>query len=130
MKRALCNSFYKFKITSRSLILNTVILVPTLYCSDIWSPTLREEHRLEVFKNRILRSILLWCYGKQMSINITSQQKKKQLEILCNNVLTSIIHYITECKVLCFWDITRSSLDPFDKKNFAIHLSSCYQFFS
>jgi hypothetical protein len=30
-----------------------------LYGSEIWSPTLREEHRLRVFENRVLRRIFV-----------------------------------------------------------------------
>jgi hypothetical protein len=31
-----------------------------LYESEIWSPTLREGHRLRVFENRVLSIILKW----------------------------------------------------------------------
>jgi hypothetical protein len=35
----------------------TVILPVVLYGCETWSPTLREEHRLRVFENRVLRRI-------------------------------------------------------------------------
>ena len=35
-----------------------MILPVVLYGSDTWSFTLREEHRLRVFENRVLRRIL------------------------------------------------------------------------
>jgi hypothetical protein len=35
----------------------TIILPVVLYGSEIWSLTLREEHRLRVFENRVLRRI-------------------------------------------------------------------------
>jgi hypothetical protein len=35
----------------------TVILPVVLYGCKTWSPTLREEHRLRVFENRVLRKI-------------------------------------------------------------------------
>jgi hypothetical protein len=35
----------------------TIILPLVLYGCEIWSLTLREEHRLRVFKNRVLRGI-------------------------------------------------------------------------
>jgi hypothetical protein len=35
----------------------TVILPVVLYGCEIWSLTLREEHRLRVFENRVLRRI-------------------------------------------------------------------------
>jgi hypothetical protein len=39
-------------------IYKTVILFVVLYRCDTWSPTLREEHGLRVFENRVLRRIL------------------------------------------------------------------------
>ena len=35
----------------------TIILPVVLYGSETWSPTLREEHRLRVFENEVLRKI-------------------------------------------------------------------------
>jgi hypothetical protein len=35
----------------------TIILPVILYGCEIWSLTLREEHKLRVFENRVLRSI-------------------------------------------------------------------------
>jgi hypothetical protein len=35
----------------------TIILPVVLYGCEIWSLTLREEHRLGVFENRVLRRI-------------------------------------------------------------------------
>jgi hypothetical protein len=48
------------RIISKSLkikIYKTVILPVVLYRSETWSLTLREEHRLRVFENRVLRRI-------------------------------------------------------------------------
>jgi hypothetical protein len=36
---------------------STIILPVVLYGSESWSLTLREEHRLRVFENRVLRRI-------------------------------------------------------------------------
>jgi hypothetical protein len=36
----------------------TIILPVVLYGCEIWSLTLREEHRLRMFENRVLRRIL------------------------------------------------------------------------
>ena len=36
----------------------TIILPVVLYGCETWTPTLREEHRPRVFKNRVLRKIL------------------------------------------------------------------------
>jgi hypothetical protein len=38
-------------------IYKTIILPVVLYSCETWSPTLREEHRLRVFENRVLRKI-------------------------------------------------------------------------
>jgi hypothetical protein len=38
-------------------IYKTIILPVILYGCETWSLTLREEHRLRVFKNRVLRRI-------------------------------------------------------------------------
>ena len=38
-------------------IYRTVILPVVLYGCEAWSLTLREEHRLRVFENRVLRKI-------------------------------------------------------------------------
>jgi hypothetical protein len=38
-------------------IYKTIILPVVLYGCEIWSLTLREEHRLRVFENRVLRII-------------------------------------------------------------------------
>jgi hypothetical protein len=36
----------------------TIIILPVvLYECETWSPTLREEHRLRVFENRVLRRV-------------------------------------------------------------------------
>jgi hypothetical protein len=40
-----------------SSILKTIILPAVLYGCETWSLTLREEHRLRVFENRVLRRI-------------------------------------------------------------------------
>jgi hypothetical protein len=38
-------------------IYKTIILAVVLYGCETWSLTLREEHRLRVFENRVLRKI-------------------------------------------------------------------------
>jgi hypothetical protein len=38
-------------------IYKTIILPVVLYGCETWSPTLREEHRLRLFENRVLRRI-------------------------------------------------------------------------
>jgi hypothetical protein len=49
-----------FHLISKNLnikIYRTVILPVVLYGCETWSPTLREEHRLRVFENRMLRKL-------------------------------------------------------------------------
>jgi hypothetical protein len=41
----------------KNRIYKTIILPVVLYGCETWSLTLREEHRLEVFENRVLRRI-------------------------------------------------------------------------
>jgi hypothetical protein len=41
----------------KNRIYKTIILPVILYGCEIWSLTLREEHRLRVFENRVLRRI-------------------------------------------------------------------------
>ena len=47
-------------LVSRNLntkIHRTIILPVVLYGSETWSPTFREERRLSVFENRVLKSV-------------------------------------------------------------------------
>jgi hypothetical protein len=49
-----------FRLLSRNVkvrIYKTIILLVVLYGCETWSVTLREEHRLRVFENRVLRRI-------------------------------------------------------------------------
>ena len=57
----LCNSQKKIKIASLYGItlcsVRTIILPVVLYGFETWSLTLREERRLRVFENRVLRRV-------------------------------------------------------------------------
>jgi hypothetical protein len=51
-------SFLSSRLLARNLkvkIYKTIILPVVLYGCEIWSLTVREEHRLRVFGNRVLR---------------------------------------------------------------------------
>jgi hypothetical protein len=51
---------FVFRLLSRNIkvkIYKTIILPVVLYGRETWSLTLREEHRLRVFENRVLRII-------------------------------------------------------------------------
>ena len=55
-----CRTFCLPVLLSKTLkikIYRTVILSVVLYGCETWSLTLREEHRLRVFENRVLRRI-------------------------------------------------------------------------
>jgi hypothetical protein len=56
----LVQSLLSSRLLSRIIkvkIYETVILPGVLHGCETWSPTLREEHRLRVFENRVLRRI-------------------------------------------------------------------------
>ena len=51
--------FFQFAIQKFKIKLyRTIILPVVLYGCETWSLTLREEHRLRVFENRVLRRII------------------------------------------------------------------------
>jgi hypothetical protein len=61
------------------MIQRTVILPVVLYGCETWSLTLREEHRLRMFENRVLRRIFgpkKWrdCYIKRCFMVCTTHQ--------------------------------------------------------
>ena len=63
-----------FSLVSRNLkikIYRTIILPVVLYGCETWSLTLREEHRLRVFENRVLRRI----FGPERD-GVTGEWKK------------------------------------------------------
>jgi hypothetical protein len=55
-----CRNLLSYRLLSKNLnikIYRTVILPVVLYGCETWSLTLREEHRLRVSENRMLRRI-------------------------------------------------------------------------
>jgi hypothetical protein len=60
-------------------IYKTIILPMVLYGCETWSLTLREEHRLRVFENRVLRRI----FGPTRD-DVTGDWRKLHNEELCN----------------------------------------------
>jgi hypothetical protein len=56
-----------------------IILPVVLYSCQTWSLTLREEHRLRVFENRVLRRI----FGTKRD-EVTGDWRKLHNEELCN----------------------------------------------
>jgi hypothetical protein len=51
------NKLYTLWVKWRSKIYRTIIIPVRLYDCETWSLTLREEHRLRVFENRVLRGM-------------------------------------------------------------------------
>jgi len=49
-----------FSLLSKNLkiTIHSTVFVLVLYGCETWSPTLREEHRLKVLENRVLRRTL------------------------------------------------------------------------
>jgi hypothetical protein len=58
-------------------IYKTTILPVVLYGCEIWSVTLREEHRLRVFENRVLRT-----FGPKRD-EVTREWRRLHNEELC-----------------------------------------------
>jgi hypothetical protein len=50
-------TFYVLSKNTRFRVYRTVVLPVVLYGCETWSITLREEQRLRVFENRVLRRI-------------------------------------------------------------------------
>jgi hypothetical protein len=71
-------------------IYKTIILPVVLYGCETWSLTLREEHRLRVFENRVLRRI----FGPKMD-KVTEECIKLHNKELCDlYILPSVIRLI------------------------------------
>jgi hypothetical protein len=75
-----------FHLLSRNVkvkIYKTIILPVVLYGCETWSLTLREEHRLRVFDNRVLRRI----FGPKRD-EVTGEWRKLHNEELHNLYLS------------------------------------------
>ena len=71
-------AFQKYKIK----IYRTVILAVVLYGCETWSLTLREERRLRVFENRVLRRV----FGPKRD-EVTGEWRKLHSEELNDQIL-------------------------------------------
>jgi hypothetical protein len=72
--KVICFNTYKYGELSKNIktkIYRTVILPVGLYGCETWSVTLREEHRLRVFENGVLRKI----FGPEMDEVIREWRK-------------------------------------------------------
>jgi hypothetical protein len=71
-------------------IYKTIILLVVLYGCETWSLTAREEHKLRMFENKVLRRI----FGPKRD-GVTGELRKLHKEELCNLYsLPSIIRII------------------------------------
>jgi hypothetical protein len=71
------------RLLSRNLkirIYRTIILPVVLYGCETWFLTLKEEHRLKVFENRVLRRI----FGPKRD-EVTGEWRKLHNEELCDS---------------------------------------------
>jgi hypothetical protein len=75
-----------------------IILPVVLYGCETWSLTLREEHRLRVFENRVLRRI----YGPKRDEMIGDWRKQQTEEL--HNLYSSpnIIRMIKSRRMTCY----------------------------
>ena len=84
-------------------ICRTIILPVVLYGCETWSLTLREEHRLRVFENRVLRRI----FGPKRD-GVTGEWRKLHNEEL-NDLYSSsnIVRVITSRRMRWVGDVAR-----------------------
>jgi hypothetical protein len=81
----------------------SIILPVVLYGCETWSLTLREEHRLRVFENRVLRRIF-----RQRRDEVTGDSRKLHNEEL-HNLYSSpnIITMIKSMRIRWAWYVAR-----------------------
>jgi hypothetical protein len=84
-------------------IYKTIILPVVLYWCETWSLTLREDHRLQVFENRVLRRI----FGPKR-YEVTGERIKFHNEELHNLYLSpDIIRQVKSRRMRCEWHVAR-----------------------
>jgi hypothetical protein len=85
--------FFQFAIQNLKIkIYRTIILTVILYGCETWSLTLREERRLRVFVNRVLRRV----FGPKRD-EVTGEWRKLHNEELSDPVL--LTHYCAGGKI-------------------------------
>jgi hypothetical protein len=102
-----CNACYRsvqnllfYHLLAKNLkigISKTIILPLVLYGCETWSLTLREEYRLRVFENRVLRRI----FGPKR-YEVTGAWRKLHSEELCDlDSSISVIRIIKSMEMRC-----------------------------
>jgi len=79
VKNLLSSSLLSKKLKIKILVYRTIILPVILYGCEIWLLTLREQRRLRVFENRVLRRV----FGPKRD-EVTGEWKKLHNEELSN----------------------------------------------
>jgi hypothetical protein len=75
----------------------SITLPMVLYGCEAWSPILREEHRLRVFENRVLRRI----FGPKKDEVMGGQRKLHQVELCTLYSFPSISRIIRSRRMRC-----------------------------
>jgi hypothetical protein len=83
-------SFYLLSENVTIIMYKITILSVVLYGRETWSLTLREEHRLKVFENRLLRRI----FGLKRDVVMGDRRKLHNEEVHNLNSLPNIIRMI------------------------------------
>ena len=91
-------------------IYRTIILPVVLYGCETWSLTLREERRLRVFENRVLRGIF-WSKRKEVTRKWRKLHNEEPVYLFSYGFLTR------KCKPTYFRPTSRSIDDMFTFKN-------------
>jgi hypothetical protein len=81
-----------------------IILPVVLFVRETWSMTLREEHRLRVFENRVLWRI----FGPKTDEETGGWRKLHNEELHNLYSSPSIIRIIKSRKMRCVWHVARS----------------------
>ena len=90
MQKLLPSSLLSKNLEIKIRVYRTIILPIVLYGCETWLQTLREERRLRVFENRVLREIL-GCKRDEMTGEQRKLHKKELDDLYCS---PNIIRFI------------------------------------
>lgn len=69
----------------------------------------------------LINSVVLSKRGLSHSTSLF-RRIRNMFRLTCSNVLNTVLHYVTEYKVLCITDMTHFQLEPFNVVNFVMNL--------